>query len=81
MAKKVTVVLPDNICEEIYKLGKELDCTTLSSVVAVAIKILDWTVSKINDGYNVKAIQEIESRVKSLDCPLVYFKKITEDKA
>ena len=77
MPKKVTFVIPDSVFDKLQVLRQKLDLSTASGVAAISIEILDWTVSKIDEGFEIKAIEKEENLKKaSQQCPLIYSKRI-----
>lgn len=61
MAKKLTLIVPD----QVYETLKEIATTnedTLSGVTASSIKALDWILKQKKEGFVVRAERELKDR-------------------
>jgi hypothetical protein len=70
MAKKVTLVLPDNVFKHLEEMAASLELT-LSSTSSSGIESLYWMYKQKEDGFTVKAEKEEKNRtiIRELSLP------------
>jgi hypothetical protein len=75
MPRKMTIVLPDNVANHLEEIKNKLQLSTFSGTASLGIEILNWTVEKYLEGYEVKAEKLNGSQLTIEKCPLLMPKK------